>query len=52
VRLAANVTAYAGATAFGAGLWGLWGWPAAALFAGVFLLFIATGLTLKAKSRP
>lgn len=48
MRLAANLSAYSGAGSIAAGLWGLWGWPAAALFAGVFLLFIATGLTLKA----
>lgn len=47
MRVAAGGVTLLGASSLSAGLWGLWGWPAAALFVGALLL--GAGATLGAE---
>ena len=45
----ADVLGSSGAGLVSAGLFGLWGWPAAALFAGAVLLALAVGASWRPK---
>ena len=43
----ADVCGFGGTGVFAAGLFGLWGWPAAAIFIGAVLLALAIGASRK-----
>lgn len=45
MRVAARLTTLVGAVVIAAGLWGIFGWPGAALFLGASLLFGGVALS-------
>lgn len=44
-----EIFGFAGSVSASAGLFGLWGWPAAALFAGALLLALSVGAAMARK---